>query len=97
LPAASLDLAFVCDTYHHFAYPEKSLASIHRALKPQGALIVIDFEREVGKSREWVLQHVRAGKDVFTEEILRSGFEMEAEVPIEGFHENYLVRFVKRN
>ena len=29
----SVDLAFICDVYHHFEYPHSSLASLHRALR----------------------------------------------------------------
>jgi SAM-dependent methyltransferase len=94
LPEHSIDVAFVCDTYHHFEYPMTSLESIHRALAPEGELIVIDFHRIPGKSREWILNHVRAGEEVFTEEILRSGFRF---VNREDFlTENYFLRFRKR-
>ncbi len=95
LPRDSVDLVFVCDTYHHFEYPEKTLASIHRALRSDGHLVVIDFEREVGKSREWILQHVCAGRSEFTREILQAGFRLEGQVSITGFKENYLLRFQK--
>jgi len=45
LPPDSVDLALVCDVYHHFEFPHDSLASIHQALREDGLLVVIDFER----------------------------------------------------
>lgn len=93
LPRNSVDLLFLCDTYHHFEYPKSTMASILSAVKPGGSLIVIDFERIEGVSREWLLNHVRAGKEVFRQEILDSGFELVEEVEVEGLEENYFLRF----
>ncbi|QEG40970.1 class I SAM-dependent methyltransferase [Roseimaritima ulvae] len=95
LPLESVDLVFVCDTYHHFEQPSETLASIYRALKPGGRLVVIDFDRIPGVSRGWLLGHVRAGKDGFRDEIEAAGFEFDDEVDVEGFEENYLLRFHK--
>lgn len=95
LPPASIDLAFVCDTYHHFEYPGATLASIRRALTDGGQLVVIDFERIPGQSRDWTIEHVRAGKAEFRGEIEAAGFTFVEEVKIAGFHENYLLRFKK--
>ncbi|MCP3905065.1 MAG: methyltransferase domain-containing protein [Planctomycetes bacterium] len=96
LPRASIDAAFVCDTYHHFEYPQSSLRSIHEALRPGGHLVIIDFERIPGVSREWIFGHVRAGKDVFTAEIVASGFELVEEIDVDGLEENYCLRFRRR-
>lgn len=95
LPPESIEAAFVCDTYHHFEFPAPTLASIHRALKPGGQLVVIDFERIPGVSREWTIGHVRAGKDTFRAEIERAGFQFEEEVSVPAFQENYFLRFRK--
>lgn len=95
LPPNSIDVAFVCDTYHHFEYPQATLSSIHRALKPTGSLVVVDFERIPGQSREFILGHVRAGKEVFQREIVHAGFRLEEEITIPAFQENYLLRFRK--
>ncbi len=93
LPAGEVEFAFVCDTYHHFEYPEKTLASLMTALRPGGQLVVIDFERIEGVSRPWVLGHVRAGKEVFRAEIEKAGFRFLEERKIPGFQENYFLRF----
>jgi SAM-dependent methyltransferase/protein tyrosine phosphatase (PTP) superfamily phosphohydrolase (DUF442 family) len=95
LPDESIDLAFVCDTYHHFAYPQATLASIRSALRPGGQLIVVDFERIPGESRQWVLDHVRASKETVREEIEQAGFEFVDEPAVAGLEENYMLQFRK--
>jgi len=95
LPANSVDLIFICDTYHHFEFPKSTLASIHKALRPGGRLVVIDFERIEGKSRDWVVGHVRAGKEVFRAETQDAGFDFKEEKAIQGFKENYFLVFKK--
>ncbi len=93
LASASVDVVFVCDTYHHFEHYKAMLSSIFGALRPGGQLIVIEFERLPEVSREWVLGHVRAGKETFTSEIIGAGFRLVEEVKITGFKENYFLRF----
>lgn len=95
LPPESVDFVFICDTYHHFEFPKSTLTSIHKALRPGGRLVVIDFDRIEGKSREWLLGHVRAGKEVFRAEIQDAGFHLKEEKVIEGFQENYFLVFGK--
>jgi len=91
LPEASVDLVYVCDTYHHFEQPQKILASIRRALRPGGTLVVVDFERIEGKSPRWLLEHVRAGKATVESEIEAAGFRFVAEKKF--LKENYFVVF----
>jgi ubiquinone/menaquinone biosynthesis C-methylase UbiE len=91
LAPGSVDVAFVCDTYHHFEYPRSSLDSIHRALKPGGELVLVEFKRVPGESSAWVLGHVRAGQEVFTAEIEAAGFAVIE--TLDFLRENYLVRF----
>lgn len=93
LPANSIDLAFICDTYHHFEYPQHTLASIRQALKPGGELMLVDFKRIPGKTSDWTLNHVRAGQEVFTAEIEAAGFKPIAQ--LDFLKDNYIVRFRK--
>ena len=95
LPPESVDLVFICDTYHHFESPQQSLTSIYRALKPGGRLVLIDFNRIPGVSRDFLIGHVRAGKETFQAEVIDAGFKFIEEVEIESFDENYLLRFSK--
>lgn len=93
LPPGSIDAAFICDVYHHFEYPKQTLASLHLALKPQGRIIIVDFERVPGVSREWVLDHVRAGKETVIDEMREAGFELVGERTIAALQENYYLEF----
>lgn len=92
----SVDLAFICDTYHHFEHPKETMTSLYRAMRPGGELVVIDFYRIEGKTREWVFGHVRAGKKTFTKEIESVGFELiDDGKKIDYLEENYVIRFRK--
>jgi SAM-dependent methyltransferase len=96
LAESSIDLAFICDVYHHFEYPEEILKNLKHVLTGRGSLVVVDFHREAGKSEDWVLEHVRASQDVFREEIESAGFVFVEEVKIEGLDDNYIMRFRNR-
>ncbi len=96
LKPESIDRAFICDVYHHFEYPAASLKSVFEALRPGGKLILVEFHKEIeGERREWMMNHIRAPMEVFKKEIVDAGFEFETEVKVDGFKDNYLLRFIK--
>ncbi|MBL9118117.1 MAG: methyltransferase domain-containing protein [Verrucomicrobiaceae bacterium] len=95
LPESSVDIAFICDVYHHFEFPQATMQTVHKALKPGGEVVLIDFKRIPGESSEFIMGHVRAGQEVFEAEIVSAGFEKVAEVK-DLLKENYLVRFKKK-
>lgn len=74
LPEASVDLVLMCDAYHHVERPAAYLASLHRALRPGGRLVVIDYIAIEGRSDAWVIDHVRAAPQQFRAEIEGAGF-----------------------
>ena len=94
LPTATIDVAFICNVYHHFEYPADSLASIYRALRPGGRIILVDFKRIPEESDSWILKHMRAGQEVFEAEITAAGFKKTAEID-DLLTSNYFVIFEK--
>ncbi len=95
LPAESVDLVFICDTYHHFEYPYDTLASIHKALRPGGEIVIVDFERIQDVSSQWTFNHVRCGKGTVSDEVKDSGFDLVDDIDL-GMEGQYVLRFRKR-
>jgi predicted methyltransferase len=93
LPPASIDLAFLSNTYHHFEYPQSMLASIHRALRRGGRLIVIDFRKQPGISSRWVMGHVRTNRETVIREIHAAGYRLLEDKPL--LYSNYFLVFQK--
>jgi predicted methyltransferase len=93
LAPGSLDVAFLCDVYHHFPKPWTMLHSIYRSLKPGGRLVVVDYDRVPGRSPAWVLEHVPARYDKATvvKDFEEAGFRLRDEETF--LSENYLLVF----
>jgi ubiquinone/menaquinone biosynthesis C-methylase UbiE len=80
LPEGSLDIALALDVYHHFDYPEKMLAAIHKALKPGGKLIVVEYyKRESAMPNGRALTHVRLDMPDVIKEVEANHFHLLAE------------------
>jgi len=93
LPRASIDKAFICDTYHHFEYPDSTMASIAQAMRPGGNLFVIDFRRYAEgegtddakwmalplERRDWIRGHVRCDRATIIREVEAAGFQHDAD------------------
>ena len=92
LPRNSIDVAFLCNTYHHFQRPEKMLASIHRALRPGGRLVVIDFDLRKD-SGEFIRKRARAPKQVYFREIAAAGFEPIQAKDAPAIKDNFFAEF----
>lgn len=93
LEPASIDLAFLSDTYHHLEQPRAMLDSIHRALKPFGDLVIVDLHRRPGFSSPWVMGHVRVGMEQVIAEVETAGFRL-VEAP-DMLRDNFFLRFEK--
>jgi ubiquinone/menaquinone biosynthesis C-methylase UbiE len=45
LPENGVDEVLALDTYHHWNYPEKMLAALHRELRDGGRLVLVEFHK----------------------------------------------------
>ena len=68
------------------------LASIHRALRPGGRLVVIDFDLRKD-SGEFVKQRARAAKEVYYREITAAGFELIEKKDAPAIQDNFYAEF----
>jgi ubiquinone/menaquinone biosynthesis C-methylase UbiE len=71
LPPNAVDVILILDTYHHFDYPEKMLASLRNSLKSGGRLVIVDFYKNAGPGPG----HIRADLNDVRKEITGAGFE----------------------
>jgi SAM-dependent methyltransferase len=94
LPEASVDLVFICDTYHHFEYPMHTVASLRKAVRPGGRVAIVEFVRD--PDNEWVMNHVRCSQADVIAEMEAAGFRFLGEREVPGLEENYLVFFERR-
>jgi ubiquinone/menaquinone biosynthesis C-methylase UbiE len=77
LPEGQLDMELVLDAYHHFDYPEKMLAALHKALKPDGKLVVVEYyKRESAMPNGRALTHIRLDMPDVIKEIEANHFHL---------------------
>jgi ubiquinone/menaquinone biosynthesis C-methylase UbiE len=80
LPEAQVDEVLVLDTYHHFNYPAKMLAAIHKALKPDGRLVIVDYYRSpTSMPGGNAMTHIRLDKPDVIKEIQANHFRLVSE------------------
>lgn len=74
---SSIDLIFICDTYHHIEGRDNYLKKLKKVLKKNGRLAVVDFhavDTPVGPPL-----NIRISKDKIMGEVLKAGFKLEAD------------------
>ena len=80
LPEAGVDIVLALDVYHHFDYPEKMLAAIHKSLKPDGKLVVVEYyKRQEAMPEGRALTHIRLDMPEMIKEIEANRFHLIAE------------------
>jgi ubiquinone/menaquinone biosynthesis C-methylase UbiE len=80
LPEGQVDMELVLDAYHHFDYPEKMLAALRKALKPDGKLIVVEYyKRESAMPNGRALTHIRLDMPDLIKELEANHFHLVME------------------
>ena len=59
LPEGQMDMVLALDVYHHFNYPEKMLAAIHKSLRDSGKLVVVEYYRRPTAMEGRAMTHIR--------------------------------------
>jgi ubiquinone/menaquinone biosynthesis C-methylase UbiE len=96
LPEGAVDVALALDVYHHFDYPEKMLAALHKSLKPEGRLVIVEYyKRAEAMPNNRALTHIRLDMPDVIKEIEANHFHLVAErehVP----NSQYMLVFTKK-
>jgi ubiquinone/menaquinone biosynthesis C-methylase UbiE len=71
----SIDLAFICNIYHHLADRNVYLRKLGRALKPQGRVVIVDFYQEEGMPVGPPM-HMRLNAEIVEKELQGAGLEV---------------------
>jgi SAM-dependent methyltransferase len=70
-------MELVLDAYHHFDYPEKMLAALRKALKPDGKLVVVEYyKRESAMPNGRALTHIRLDMPDLIKELEANHFHL---------------------
>jgi ubiquinone/menaquinone biosynthesis C-methylase UbiE len=81
LPEGAVDMVLAFDVYHHFNYPEKMLAGIHKALRPDGRLVVVEYyKREGAMPNGGALTHIRLDMPDLIKELEANHFHLVEEL-----------------
>jgi len=71
----SLDVAFVCDVYHHLEDREIYLRKLRKALKSDGRLVIVDFYKKEGMPVGPPMP-MRLSEDTVTKELQDAGLKV---------------------
>ena len=77
LPQNGVDVALALDSYHHWDYPDKMLAAVHRELRSGGRLVIVEYYRRpdampAGRA----MQHIRLDAPDVIKEIEANHFRL---------------------
>ena len=78
LPENAVDVILALDSYHHYNYPSQMLSAFHRALRPGGHLVIVEYYRRpnaMGRNG-FAMQHIRLDEPDLVKEVESNGFHL---------------------
>ncbi len=91
LPENGVDVVLALDTYHHWNYPEKMLAALHKELRDGGRLVLVEFHK---RANGLPANHIRLDEADVIKEIEANHFRLVSQH--EHTKEQYMAVFVKK-
>jgi ubiquinone/menaquinone biosynthesis C-methylase UbiE len=80
LPEGAVDEVLILDAYHHFDYPQAMLAGVHKALKPNGRLVIVEYYKTPAAMPNGdAVNHIRLNKPDVIREIEANRFRLVSE------------------
>jgi SAM-dependent methyltransferase len=78
LPSESIDLMLLVDVYHEFSDPFEMTTSMHKALKPNGKLVLVEFRAEDDRVPIKIIHKMSEVQAV--KELKAAGFRLEKNI-----------------
>lgn len=76
-----IDLIFMRNVYHHLEDRIDYFSSVKKVLKPEGRIVIIDYQRNKGFNFHRIMGH-STNKDTIIKELENSGFKLVKDIDI---------------
>lgn len=96
LPAQTVDVVFIADTYFYFSDRAAIMATVKEALRPGGRLVILDYSLDEKDKDDPKRAHVRFGKAGLVNEVQSFGFALVEEPQVQGLDDIYMVIFEEK-
>jgi ubiquinone/menaquinone biosynthesis C-methylase UbiE len=79
IPFESVDLVFVCNTYHHLEDRSRYFRNVRSALKPGGRIAIVDFYHDERSGELGFPKRHLVARDTVVEEMKEAGYRLRKE------------------
>jgi ubiquinone/menaquinone biosynthesis C-methylase UbiE len=79
IPVESVDLIFVCNTYHHLEDRSRYFRNVKSALKPGGRIAIVDFYHDERSGELGFPKRHLVARETVVEELKEAGYQLAKE------------------